>query len=58
MFNPSKQMMEKYKTLLIKMALGSPTNEQVKLNYKHIYDLWIFLDLLAFCFSGVHACSP
>jgi hypothetical protein len=35
----SKQMMEKHKTLLIKMALGSPTNEQEKLNYKHIYDL-------------------
>jgi hypothetical protein len=32
-------MMEKYKTLLIKMALGSPINEQAKLNYKQIYDL-------------------
>jgi hypothetical protein len=39
MFTPSKQMMDKYKTLLIKVALGSLTNEQAKLNYKHIYDL-------------------
>lgn len=36
--NLTKQVIAKYKTLLIKMALDSLINQQTKLKYKHFYD--------------------
>jgi hypothetical protein len=39
-------MMSKYKTLLVKMALDSPTNQQIKLNYENLCDLQVLLGLV------------
>jgi hypothetical protein len=45
MFNLVKREMEKYKTLLVKMALDSLTNQQAKLNYENLCDLQVLLGL-------------
>jgi len=38
--------MEKYMTMLVKMVLDNPTNQQVKLNYKNLCDLQVLLGLV------------
>jgi hypothetical protein len=35
MLNLAKRVMEKYKTLLVKMALDNLTNQKAKLNYEN-----------------------
>jgi hypothetical protein len=46
MLNPAKIMMAKYRTMLVKMALDSPTNQQIKLNYENLCDLQVLLRLV------------
>jgi hypothetical protein len=43
MLSPTNIMMEKYRTLLVKMALDSPTNQQAKLNYENLCDFQVLL---------------
>jgi len=43
MLNPTKRVMAEYKTLLVKMTLDNPTNQQAMLNYEHFCDIHIFL---------------
>jgi hypothetical protein len=43
MLNPTKRVMAKYKTLLMKMALDIPINQQVMLNYEHLCNIHILL---------------
>ncbi len=38
--------MAKYRTLLVKMALDSPTNQQIKLNYENLCDLQVLFGLV------------
>jgi hypothetical protein len=45
MLNPTKRLMEKYKTLLVKMVLDSLTNQQAKQNYEHLCELQTLLGL-------------
>ncbi len=40
--------MAEYKILLVKMALDSPTNQQVKLNYEKLCELQVLL-----CFAYI-----
>ncbi len=47
MLSPAKSMMAEYKTLLVNMALDSPTNQQAKLNYEKLYDLQVCVVSLA-----------
>jgi hypothetical protein len=46
MLSPAKIIMAKYKTLLVKMALNSPTNQQAMLIYEHSCDFHILLGLV------------
>jgi hypothetical protein len=46
MLSPTKRIVEKYKYLLVQMALDSPTNQQVMLN-TFVTSIF-FLGLLAF----------
>ncbi len=46
MLSPTKIIMAKYKTLLMKMALDIPTNQQVMLNYEHLCNIHILLGLI------------
>jgi len=46
MLSPTKIVMAKYKTLLVKMALDSPTNQQVKLNYENLCDPQVLFGLV------------
>ncbi len=46
MLSFAKIVMAKYKTLLMKMALDSPTNRQIKLNYENLCDLQVLLGLV------------
>jgi hypothetical protein len=46
MLSPAKRIMAKYKTLLVKMALDNPTNQQAMLICEHFCDLHIFLGLV------------
>jgi hypothetical protein len=39
MLSRAKKVMAEYKILLVKMALDSPTNQQVKLNCENLCDL-------------------
>jgi hypothetical protein len=41
----AKNVMVEYMTLLVKMALDSPTNQQVKLNNENLCDLQVLLGL-------------
>jgi hypothetical protein len=45
MLSLAKGEMEKYKILLVKMALGSLTNQQAKLNYENLCDIQVLLRL-------------
>jgi len=45
MLNPTKRVVAEYKTMLVKMTLDNPTNQQVMLNYEHFCDIHIFLGL-------------
>ncbi len=38
MLSLAKIIMEKYITLLLKMAMDNSTNQQVKINFEHLYD--------------------
>jgi hypothetical protein len=40
-----KKIMVKYITLLLKMAMDNSMNQQVKINFEHLYDLQIVLNL-------------
>jgi hypothetical protein len=37
--SPAKRVMAKFITLLLKMAMDNNTNQQAKLNFKHLCDL-------------------
>jgi hypothetical protein len=41
MLSLAKRMMAKYRTLLVKMALDNPTNQQTKLNYENLFDFQV-----------------
>jgi len=43
MLSLAKRVMAEYKILLVKMALDSPTNQQVKLNYEKLCELQVLL---------------
>jgi len=45
MLNLTKRLMVEYRTLLVKMTLDNPTNQQAKQNYEHLCDLQILLGL-------------
>ncbi len=45
MLSPAKRVMVEYKTILVKMTLDNPTNQQGMLNYEHLCDIHIFLGL-------------
>jgi hypothetical protein len=57
MLSPTKIVMEKYRTLLVKMALDSPTNQQIKLNYENLCDLQVLLGLVCIMplLESIHA---
>jgi uncharacterized protein YlaN (UPF0358 family) len=46
MLNPTKRLMVKYKTHLVKMMLDNLTIQQAKQNYEHLCDLQILLGLV------------
>jgi hypothetical protein len=46
MLNLAKKVTAKYRTLLVKMALDSPTNQQAKLNYENLCDFQVLLGLV------------
>jgi hypothetical protein len=46
MLSPTKRVMEKYKTLLMKMALDMNVNFQAATNFEHLVDLEVLLSLL------------
>jgi len=39
MLSHAKKVMVEYRTLLVKMSLDNPTNQQAKLNYERFCDL-------------------
>jgi hypothetical protein len=43
--NLAKRMMAEYKTLLVKMAMDYNLDQPTKLNYEHLCDLQILLEL-------------
>ncbi len=45
MLSLTNRVMAKYKTLLLKMIMENYTNQQVNLNFEHLYDLQIMLEL-------------
>jgi hypothetical protein len=57
MLSPTKIVMAKYRTLLVKMALDNPTNQQVKLNHENLCDLQVLLGLVCILpmLESVHA---
>ncbi len=46
MLSLAKKVMAKYKTLLVKVALDSPTNQQAKMNYENLCDFQVLLGLV------------
>jgi hypothetical protein len=48
--------MVEYITLLLKMAMDNSINQQVKVNFEHLYDLQIVLNLrIHFAFAKICA---
>jgi hypothetical protein len=43
MLSPTKRVMAKYRTLLMKMAINNPNNEKAKTNFHLLCDLQIML---------------
>jgi hypothetical protein len=56
MLSPTKKVMVEYTTFLVNMALDNLTNQQVMLNYEHLCDLQLCLNLLTFCHYLNFAC--
>ncbi len=46
MLSPTKRMIIEYQTLLVRIVLDNPTNQQAKMNYGHLHDLQILLGLI------------
>jgi len=57
MLSPTKRVMVEYKTLLMKITLDNPTNQQAMLNYEHLCDIHILLGLACILplLESVHA---
>jgi hypothetical protein len=50
MLSFAKNVLAKYRTLLMKRAMDSHTNHQIKLNYEHLCDLQPLLGLACILF--------
>jgi hypothetical protein len=56
MLSLAKRIMVEYITLLLKMAMDNSINQQVKVNFEHLYDLQIVLNLrIHFAFAKICA---
>jgi hypothetical protein len=56
MLNLTKRIMVEYTTFLVNMALDNLTYQQAMLNYEHLCDLQLCLDLFTFCHYLNFAC--
>jgi hypothetical protein len=43
---PCQEVIEKYRTLLVKMTFDNPTNQQAKLNYQNLCDFQVLLGII------------
>jgi hypothetical protein len=51
MLSPTKRVMAKYKTLLMKMALDMDVNFQAATNFEHLLDLEVLLSFACISYS-------